>query len=174
MGTNPASNKDCGPDCPVEYVDFNTIQEFIQALNKLKGTTYRLPTEAEWEYAARSGGKKEKWAGINNESELEDYAWYGLNSGRRARPVGMMKPNGLGLFDMSGNVREWCLDWYAEGYYKSSPREDPAGPDAGQKRVLRGGIFADDARMVRTTARASDVMDVADGDQGFRLVRPVK
>jgi len=174
MGNNPASFKDCGPDCPVESVDFNTIQEFIKALNKSKGAHFRLPTEAEWEYAARSGGKREKWAGTDNDEELTDYAWFSVNSGGKRHPVGTLKPNGLGLYDMSGNVREWCLDWYDETYYASSPKDDPAGPATGQKRVLRGGIFADDARMVRTGARASDVVDVADGDQGFRLVRPEK
>jgi formylglycine-generating enzyme required for sulfatase activity len=173
MGKNPAFQSGCGPDCPVENISFNTIQEFIGKLNDKKGAQLRLPTEAEWEYAARSGGKNEKWAGTSNEAELTDYAWYTVNSDTSTHPVGLKKPNGLGLFDMSGNVREWCLDWYAEDFYGSSPKDDPTGPADGQKRVLRGGIFADDARMVRTTSRANDVTDVNDGDQGFRLVRPV-
>jgi len=174
MGSNPASRKECGLECPIENITWNAIQEFIRKLNKKSNAQYRLPSEAEWEYAARSGGKKEKWAGTSNEAELAEYAWYEKNSDFKMHAVGLKKPNGLGLHDMSGNAREWCEDRYDDVYYTVSPKNNPPGPASGQKRVLRGGIFADDAITLRATRRASDDVDIWDGDQGFRLLLPVK
>ena len=140
MGSNPSRFKE-GDDQPVEMVSWNDAQEFIRRLNQTSGRNYRLPTEAEWEYAARSGGKREKWAGTSNEAELEGYAWVRSNSGRRTHPAGKKRPNGLGIYDMSGNVWEWVNDWYDKDYYRSSPRSDPTGPVSGQSKVLRGGSW---------------------------------
>ncbi len=137
MGNNPSDFKDCGDNCPVENVSWSDIQQFIQNLNRSTGTGYRLPTEAEWEYACRSGGKKERYSGTND--DLDDYAWYDSNSGNRTHPVGQKKPNGLGLYDMSGNAWEWVQDWYNSGYYKNSPKNNPKGPSSGSDRVVRGG-----------------------------------
>ncbi len=111
MGANPSNFKE-SDDHPVETVSWNEAQEFIRRLNQMSGKNFRLPTEGEWEYAARSGGKREKWAGTSNETELQDYAWFGSNSGSRTHPVGQKRPNGLGLYDMSGNVSDWVGDWY--------------------------------------------------------------
>ena len=105
---------------------------------------WRLPTEAEWEYAARSGGKKERYAGTNLDNILSDYAWFSANSGSMTHPVGTREPNSLGLFDMSGNMWEWCQDWYASNYYSSSPNVNPQGPSSGTERVLRGGSWNSD------------------------------
>ncbi len=116
MGNNPSKFDECGDNCPVEQVSWNDIQDFINKLNNKTGKNYRLPTEAEWEYAARSGGKNEKYSGSNN---VDSVAWYDKNSGNKTHPVGQKKPNGLGLYDMSGNVWEWVNDKYGSGYQTS-------------------------------------------------------
>jgi len=170
MGTTPSTFKNCGDDCPVEQVSWNDAQEFISTLNQKTGKRFRLPTEAEWEYAARSGGKKEKWAGTSSEGDLGDYAWYGKNSGRQTRPVGQKKPNGLGLYDMSGNVWEWCADWHDANYYQRSPRDNPGGPDRWSLRVSRGGSWAGSARDERATERRSGSSKGRSIEGGFRLV----
>ena len=102
---------------------------------------FRLPTEAEWEYAAKSGGKNEKYSGTNSELELGDYAWYSSNSESKTHPVGQKAANGLGLYDMSGNVWQWVQDWYDGSYYKNSPKDNPTGPSSGKEKVLRGGSW---------------------------------
>jgi sulfatase modifying factor 1 len=154
MGSNPSYFKSCGSDCPVERVSWNEAQEFISRLNQKSGRRFRLPTEAEWEYAARSGGKREKWSGTISEVELELHAWYHENSGKRTHPVGEKRPNGLGLYDMSGNVTEWCSDWYEENYYQVSPRNNPKGPFSGELKVVRGGPYNAPATSVRASQRA--------------------
>ena len=126
---------------PVENVSWEDVHNYIMKLNEKTGKKYRLPTEAEWEYAARNGGKKERWAGTSDEAELKDYAWYEDNSDRMAHPVGQKKPNGLGIHDMCGNVWEWVFDGYDWQYYKSSPKENPNGSLDGFYRVLRGGSW---------------------------------
>jgi formylglycine-generating enzyme required for sulfatase activity len=151
MGNNPSHFK--GRDNPIEQVSWNDVLEYIDRLNNQSGRKYRLPTEAEWEYAARSGGKKEKYAGTSQESELGQYAWYRSNSGEQTHPVGQKKPNGLGLHDMSGNVMEWCADWYDENYYKNSPKDNPRGPSNGSRRVLRGGSWIFNPGSVRAAYR---------------------
>ncbi|MBA4349338.1 MAG: formylglycine-generating enzyme family protein [Thermodesulfovibrio sp.] len=171
MENNPSSFKDCGDNCPVESVSYNDAQKFIQKLNSRTGKRYRLPTEAEWEYAARSRGKKEKWAGTSNEYELGEYAWYGDNSGSKTHPVGQKKPNGLGIYDMSGNVWEWVQDRYDENYYKNSPRNNPQGPNSGQYRVLRGGSWYIIPRNFRATSRFWFEPSTRSYGYGFRLVR---
>jgi len=136
-------------------------------LNSRSQKTYRLPTEAEWEYAARSGGKREKYAGSNSPDSV---AWYSSNSGDSTHPVGRKSPNGLGLYDMSGNVWEWCLDWYSKDYYDSSPRHNPRGPESGLKRVIRGGSWTTLERGLRSTHRVGAKVNYRNKSLGFRLV----
>lgn len=173
MGVNPAHFKDCGDDCPVESVNWTEVQAFIAELGKMSGEAYRLPTEAEWEYAARSGGKMEKWAGTSSENKLGDYAWYDANSLDRTHPVGKKEPNALGLYDMSGNVWEWTSDFYADIYYQKSPRDNPRGPDEGVDRSLRGGCWLDRPRDCRAAIRFHFAPTNAFKSIGFRMVRPV-
>ncbi|MCX5813895.1 MAG: SUMF1/EgtB/PvdO family nonheme iron enzyme [Proteobacteria bacterium] len=155
MGNNPSHFSSCGDTCPVEKVSWNDIQDFIQKLNSITGKSYCLPTEAEWEYAARSGGKKEKYAGTSSDSDLGSYAWYTSNSGSKTHPVGQKSPNSLGLYDMSGNVWEWVSDYYDNEYYKNSPRDNPHGPASGSAKVLRGGGWNDNQRDIRASDRSS-------------------
>jgi formylglycine-generating enzyme required for sulfatase activity/predicted Ser/Thr protein kinase len=140
MGTNPSDHKNC-EECPVEKVSWNDAQKFISKLNQKTGKRYRLPTEAEWEYAAK-GGQSYTYSGSN---DIKDVAWYSENSNRETHPVKQKRANGYGLYDMSGNVWEWCADWYADwyaaDYYSKSPNKNPAGPSAGNWRVLRGGSW---------------------------------
>ncbi|MBI5747219.1 MAG: formylglycine-generating enzyme family protein [Nitrospirae bacterium] len=156
MGDNPSFFKGCDY-CPVEWVSWNDTQGFIERLNKKRGKNYRLPTEAEWEYAARSGGKKERYSGTSSESELGNYAWYNNNSEFKTHPVKQKRPNSLGLYDMSGNVWEWVSDWYDEGYYKNSPKDNPKGPSTGKYRVLRGGSWGSGPGLIRVADRDRDV-----------------
>ena len=139
MGTNPSRFKNC-PQCPVEKVNWNDAQAFIQKLNQLTGKSYSLPTEAQWEYAARGGtlSKGYKYAGSN---DLGTVAWYGSNSTSKTHPVRSKQANELGLYDMSGNVWEWCQDWYNGEYYQNSPGYNPQGPTGGSFRVYRGGSW---------------------------------
>lgn len=171
MGNNLSEFDRCGDDCPVENISWNDAQDFIAKMKWKIGKNYRLPTEAEWEYAARSGGKKEEWAGTSNESELGEYAWFDLNSGGKTHPVGKKKPNGLGLYDMSGNVWEWCQDFYDENYYRYSPKNNPEGPSSGTNHVLRGGSWFNGEGYSRTDKRLPIIPDYRDGNDGFRLVR---
>jgi formylglycine-generating enzyme required for sulfatase activity len=174
MGNNPSYYKKCGNDCPVEMVSWNETQEFISRLNQKGKNKYRLPTEAEWEYAARSGGKKEKWAGTSSEGDLEQYAWYTKNSDYQTHPVGGKTPNGLGLYDMSGNVREWCSDWHDRNYYKASPRNNPQGSDNGSYREIRGGSWYSGPKNLRTTIRRGFVPVPSDRSTGFRIAISVR
>ena len=170
MGSNPSNFSGCGDDCPVEKVSWNDVQDFISKLNSMERTDkYRLPTEAQWEYAARSGGKAEEYAGTSSESSLGDYAWYSANSGSKTHSVGQKKPNGLGLYDMSGNVWEWVQDWY--GNYPSGSVTDHEGPSSGSFRVYRGGSWSNDARNCRSAARHSNDPGSRSVSLGFRLLR---
>jgi formylglycine-generating enzyme required for sulfatase activity len=169
MGNNPSRFK--GREYPVEHVNWKDVQQFIDRLNNQSGRKYRLPTEAEWEYAARSGGKKEKFSGTSREDELDQYAWYDKNSGSRTHPVGQKRPNGLGFHDMSGNVWEWCSDWYDKWeYYRERSNNNPRGPVSGSMRVLRGGSWGDDPVGVRTAARGGIAATIGFNNVfGFRL-----
>lgn len=172
MGANP-SVSNTGDDYPVDSVEWEDAQEFIEKLNKKTGKKYRLPTEAEWEYAAKSKGKKEKFAGTNSESELGEYAWYDDNSEGVTHPVKQKKPNALGLYDMSGNVWEWVYDFYDGDYYSASPKDNPTGPDRRTSyHILRGGSWYSEARNARATDRYWSDVDVEGADSlfGFRLV----
>ncbi|MBU4295114.1 MAG: SUMF1/EgtB/PvdO family nonheme iron enzyme [Desulfobulbaceae bacterium] len=168
MVSNPSEFKS-GDDFPVENVSWDDTQEFIGKLNAQTGKKYRLPTEAEWEYAARSGGKKEKYAGGNNAKAV---AWYEDNSRGKTHRVGTKNANGLGLHDMSGNVWEWCQDWFDKGYYSSSPRNNPQGPSSGSYRVDRGGSWRSLPGGVRAANRDRGAPDYRLNYLGFRLVLP--
>ena len=186
MGTNPSYFK--GDNLPVERVTWYNAVEFcnklsekvgLQKVYKINGTNvtadftkngYRLPTEAEWEYAARSGGRNDrKWSGTNTESELGNYAWYDKNSGSKTHPVGTKQPNDLGIYDMSGNVWEWCWDW--KGSYSSSSQTNPTGSSTGSYRVERGGSWSDIAGGCRSAVRYSDTPTGSSYDLGLRLAR---
>ncbi len=168
MGYNPSNYP--GNDKPVENLFPEEVDGFLQRLNSLTGGNYRLPTEAEWEYAARSGGKREVYSGADKPEEV---GWYFRNSGRPGSfPVGTKKPNGLGIYDMSGNVWELCSDWYDEKYYSKSPDVNPQGPSEGVYRVVRGGRWGYDPRSSRCTNRFNDFRLFLWRDSlGFRLAR---
>ena len=166
MGNNPSSYK--GSNKPVEQVSWDDVQGFIRKLNQQTQQNYRLPTEAEWEYACRSGGKEQEYCGSNNANSV---AWYGKNSGSSTHDVGQKQANGSGLYDMSGNVYEWVSDWYDKGYYKNSPTNNPQGPSSGRRRVYRGGGWYDGAYVLRSADRYDISLGYRHYDVGFRLVR---
>ncbi len=169
-GSYPKFLSDCGDDCPAQQVSWDEAQDFISAISKKTGKQYRLPTEAEWEYAAKSGGKNEKWAGTSSESELANYAWYSGNSEGKVHPVGQKKTNGLGLYDMTGNVWQWVHDWYDKNYYRNSPKDNPKGPSTGTSHVLRGGSWNKNSMFTTTSVRNRIVPGACTLDYyGFRL-----
>jgi len=155
IGSNPSQFKK-GDNYPAEVISWTDAQVFIKKLNEQSSQNYRLPTEAEWEYAARSGGKKEKYAGSNSPDTV---AWYDDNSGGSTHTVGTKSPNGLGIYDMNGNVREWCQDWYNMNYYKSSPRNNPQGHPSGDRRIFRGSGWRPTEKHVRSSFRDLKVPD---------------
>ena len=167
MGSNPSKWE--GDNLPVENVSWNDIQEFIKKLNAQTGKKFRLPTEAEWEYAARGGNQSKgyKYSGSNSISEV---AWYDGNSGGKTHPVGQKSPNELGIYDMSGNVWEWCQDWYSSSAYSSSSQTNPTGPNSGSHRVLRGGSWDNAASRSRVSDRGNNSPDDRFNRGGFRLV----
>ena len=166
MGSNPSRRQ--GDDLPVERVSWDDCQKFIEKLNALTGERFRLPTEAEWEYAAR-GGKRSKGYQYSGSNMPGDVAWYYDNSGSKTHPVGTKRANELGLYDMSGNVWEWCQDWY--GSYSDSAQTDPTGPVSGSLRVYRGGSWYLIARRCRVAFRGGFDASYRDDDLGFRLAR---
>lgn len=165
MGSNPSNFK--GDNLPVENVSWNDCQEFIRKLNSLTGKNFRLPTEAEWEFAARGGNNSRgyKYSGSN---DIGSVAWYYSNSGSNTHPVGQKSPNELGLYDMSGNVWEWCQDWL--GGYPSSVQTNPTGPISGFLRVRRGGGWGSFAGSCRVSLRYCSTPDDRYYDLGLRLV----
>lgn len=169
MDSNPAFHKNCYT-CPVENVSWNDAQRFITTLNQLTKGHYRLPSEAEFEYAAR-GGKKSKGFDYSGSNDVKDVAWYTDNSLDKSHPVGEKKPNELGLVDMSGNIWEWCSDWFAMYYYKNSPTDNPQGPTRGEKKVLRGGgwLSLDEGCLV--ISRGALMPSFKDKFTGFRIVK---
>ena len=166
MGSNPSGFK--GDNLPVETVSWNDCLDFISKLNVMTGKRFRLPTEAEWEYAAR-GGKKSRGYKYSGSNTLDDVAWYNYNSSSKTHAVGTKQPNELGIYDMAGNVREWCQDWH--GSYSSSPQTNPTGAVSGLNRVDRGGGWLDDPYgYCRTYSRGISAPDFRYSTCGLRLV----
>ena len=167
MGKNSSYFGGC-PECPVDWVSWNETQAFLTKLNDLTGERYRLPTEAEWEYAARGGQQSQgyKYAGSDN---LGRVAWYYGNRGAGTHPIGQKQPNELGLYDMSGNVWEWVQDWYDD--YPRGAVTDPQGPSSGTSRVRRGGSWRSAARYCRAADRDGYSPGYRSRGLGFRLAR---
>jgi formylglycine-generating enzyme required for sulfatase activity len=190
MGENPSRRK--GPTAPVERVRWLDAIKFCNARSVEEGLEpcynietrechfdrdgYRLPTEAEWEYACRAGSAGDYYFG-NDAGKLSAYGWF-KPIARKPRPVGQKRPNDFGVYDMAGNVWEWCTDWYQVDYYAESPSTNPPGPAAGEKKVLRGGAFSTTAGSCCSWTRYCDEPGftdacVASDDYGFRCVRRV-
>ncbi len=172
---------------PVVCISWNDTYEYIQWLNKKEGKNYRLPTEAEWEYAARSGGKEYKYSWGNGEpsgniadesakKELSGLSiWKGYNDGYAyTAPSGSFKPNDLGIYDMSGNAYEWVFDWQEDNYYANSPKYNPKGPAVGKYKLLRGGAWDLQPDTARTTSRYWNMAGARAVCMGFRLAHPAR
>jgi formylglycine-generating enzyme required for sulfatase activity len=170
MGNNPSNFK--GEKLPVEMVAYDAAEEFCKKLGKLTGKSFRLPTEAEWEYACRAGTASKFNAG-DNEAALESVAWFQANSEGKTHPVGQKKPNAWGLYDMHGNVWQWCADFYAGDYYGKSEVENPQGPVQGAVRVLRGGAFGCAPVYCRSATRFGRVPELRETNAGFRVAASV-
>ncbi len=171
MGSKPGYFK--GRKNPVELVSWNDCQKFFDKLNakaRPGGGKFQLPSEAQWEYACRAGSKTKYCCG-DDEAQLGDYAWYAANSDGETHPVGTKKPNAWGLYDMHGNVWEWCQDWYDGGYYAKSPADDPAGPLTGPGRVVRGGGRAAVAKLCRSAVRYDFRPNYIDFNMGLRVAQ---
>ena len=170
MGSSPSYFKGCD-NCPVERVSWNDIQEFLTKLNQqFPGKHYRLPTEAEWEFAARGGNKSNDYT-YSGSNSINDVAWYSSNCGAKTHEVGGLQANELSIYDMTGNVWEWCSDWYDENYYKNSPSQNPKGANSGTTRVLRGGSWSYDANYCRVADRDRSSPSGRSSDFGFRVAR---
>lgn len=157
-------------DHPVVLVSWNDAQEFCNWLSAKEGEIYRLPTEAEWEYCCRAGTTTAYCFG-DDASDLKEYGWYEQNAGNRTHPVGKLKPNAWGLYDVHGNAWEWCQDWYATDYYVRSPRQDPEGPGTGDMRVLRGGGWSQNVMICRAADRhKGNAPSARDRHIGFRVL----
>ena len=162
------STRGVGSNYPMYYVSWEDCQEFITKLNALTGKTFRLPTEAEWEFAARGGNKSQGFT-YSGSNTVDDVAWYFDTSSSTTHPVATKAPNELGIYDMSGSVYEWCNDWYSRSYYTSESQTNPTGPDSGSNRVWRGGSWAGDARACRVSNRSSKDPTYRGNYLGLRL-----
>ena len=165
MGRNPSDFK--GDDLPVEQVSWNDCQTFISKLNALTGKNFRLPTEAEWEFAAR-GGNQSRHTQYSGSSRFDDVAWYEDNSDDKPHPVKTKQPNELGIYNMSGNVWEWCQDW--NGDYSSNAQTNPTGASSGAQRVIRGGSWSYPPSSCRSLNRDYCAPEDSYSDLGLRLV----
>lgn len=186
MGTNPSNHK--GKNLPVVDVSWYDAVRFCNQLSEhgglepsysFNGTNvtcdfskngYRLPTEAEWEYAVRGGNQSQRYK-YSGSDHPDNVAWYDDNSGEHTHEVGTKQPNELGLYDMSGNVAEWCWDWYAKDYYSHSASNNPMGPDKGSYRVIRGGSWSNGAKYLRASNRVYADPSYSFIGLGFRLLR---
>ncbi|MGI6457608.1 MAG: SUMF1/EgtB/PvdO family nonheme iron enzyme [bacterium] len=175
MDNNPAAFR--GDDRPVESVDWSDVNAFMNKLKEQSGAVYRLPSEAEWEYCALAGG--DGWFGMGQENEeitvenIEQYAWVITNSENQTQPVGQKKPNAIGLYDMQGNVWEWCLDWYDCETYSTLDGKDPVNHRRVTERVMRGSCWGLEPEYARVRFRSGNLPDFKSQYVGFRLVREV-
>ncbi|MDR2233837.1 MAG: formylglycine-generating enzyme family protein [Tannerella sp.] len=169
MGSNPSSFK--GDNLPVENVSWKDVNLFILKLNSMTGKQYRLPTESEWEFAA-GGGISSKHFKFSGSNTADNVAWFDQNSGNKTHPVGSKTANELGIHDMSGNVWEWCSDWYRK--YFENAQTNPKGPSSGYDRIRRGGAWNFDAYRVRVTFRDLENADIGSSTCGFRLACDIK
>lgn len=169
MGDNPSFFR--GPRFPVESISWNETQDFLEKITNAN-EKYRLPTEAEWEYACRAGSTTEYSFG-DDPDLISEYGWHKGNSPYETKPVGQLKPNSWGLYDMHGNVWEWVYDWYGKDYYSESPSTDPQGPETGSFRVIRGGAWKNNAGILRSATRSNDSPDDSFKHLGFRAVKIV-
>ena len=167
MGTRPSYFSGCA-NCPVEEVSPEQIQEFLTKLNQQTGKYYRLPTEAEWEYAAL-GGNKTKGYKYSGSNDLAEVAWFKDNAEEKTHPVGLKKPNELGLYDMAGNVWELCADWFNDSYYKKSPAINPKNDKKAAYRSVRGGSWRSPKERCYSKARNCNINDHHKQNGGFRL-----
>ncbi len=174
MGKNPSSQKGCGDNCPVEQVSWQDAQQFVQKLNQKEDTDkYRLPTEAEWEYACRAGSTAAFSNGgiteldCGNDANLDQIGWYCGNAKDQIHPVAQKKPNAWGLYDMHGNVQEWCQDWF--GVYPYDEVNNPKGPTKGSYRAMRGGTWYSPARDLRCASRFGSPPHYRFRHIGFRV-----
>ncbi len=158
---------------PVINVSWNDAYEYCVWASKVSGGIVRLPTEAEWEFAARGGTKSLKYS-FSGAAHVDDVGWYSENAGARTHPVRGKKPNELGIFDMTGNVWEWCSDWYSDEYYGESPKKNPKGPVTGQYHVLRGGSWMSTEEYCHVTTRSALRSDYVSVNNGFRVVKEDK
>lgn len=165
MGSNPSKFKK-GDNYPIENVSWNDVQTFLTKLNKLTGKKYVLPTEAQWEYVARGGSKSHGYK-YSGSDDIGEVAWHGDNSEGATHPVGTKKANELGIYDMTGNVWEWCSDWHAS--YSSEVQTDPAGPETGSYRIYRGGSLGNTMNGCRLSLRYADTPDDCGCYLGFRI-----
>ena len=176
MKINPSYFKKLGEDHPIEKVNWFLVQDFINKLNQKENLTpkdgYRLPTEAEWEYVCKAGSLTKYYYG-NNPDSLDEFAWFSYSSNRSTKAVGTKKPNAFGIYDMLGNVKEWCQDWYNPTYYERSPLNDPKGPPKGDYKVTRGGSWHCVPRLTRTTQRSHYTPSSLSFLIGFRVIKQV-
>lgn len=168
MSTDPSHFSGCD-DCPVEQVSWEDVQIFLRRAGELSGVPMRLPTEAEWEYAAGGGPAHQVLPGTDIPGEAAEFSWYSGSFAGKTRPVGRKIPNAFGISDMGGNVGEWCSDWYGRGYYSNSPAESPAGPAAGERRVVRGGSWLSGPADTRVARRGGRSPDTRSRTLGFRV-----
>lgn len=171
MGYNPSKNANCAA-CPVENVSWEEVMKFIRKLNIASNKKFRLPTEAEWEYVAKLGGKAEIDLAGGQEEYIKKTAWYFANSDKKTHPVGQKQPNVAGIYDLMGNVSEWCADWYGSYYYKEDDNQlDPEGPPLGKEKVVRGGSYiAFSGDQFRPSFRDKKNPITKSENIGFRLV----
>jgi len=170
MGSNPAAFP--GPQNPVESVGWSDCRAFLRKLNEkfaASGAKFDLPSEAQWEYACRAGGQG-KFSFGDEENQLEDHAWFRGNAASHTHPAGAKKPNAWGLYDMHGNVCEWCSDWYANDYYRQSPAADPAGASSSYHHTIRGGCFDDTASNCRVSYRNMNDPSDRNHNVGLRVM----
>ncbi len=171
MGQQPSLNKGCAV-CPVENVSWEDVMIFLRKINSISNHQFRLPTEAEWEYVARMGGKEEIETAGGAEAYIQKAAWAYLNSGNRSHPVGKKQPNVAGIYDLFGNVSEWCMDWYGAFFFQEDFTEkDPEGPPLGKDKIIRGGNYKDyQGDRFRPSFRNKANPKTKTSEIGFRLV----